>query len=858
MILANSGWLQLFGFDESEIPEGSTARLTFEYMPESWGVFVLAAAIIAMIWFSLTIYRRETGSASPWIKRLLAVFRIVAFALVILILLGPSIVFTKTRILRPMISVVRDASISMATQDPYLDPASAAAAADLLNIDTTELRARQPARTTIVDAIFEANDKELLSGLEQRGRLQLIDFSDKPEPSVRIAGESAVGGDAAIDGDGAPQSQPSTETAEENPGTASSPAGATLELPKLSTGGTGTDIATALEQALEEKLTAAVIVTTDGQHNAESDLDAIASQAAERDVPVFVIGVGDAQKPRNLRVTDLYVDPQVWKGDPFELEALLIARGAETASAEVEFVEIIEAPDGGDPQEKVLESRQVALDPDREEQQVRMTFKHTSEEVGTRTYTVRAKPIANETDSKDNAPQAPAKVQVLDNQAKVLLIAGSATWEYRSLTVLLTREKTVDLSCWLQSLDQGREQQGNSRILSLPATQEELFAYDVVLLLDPDPREFDPAWMELLTRFVSERSGGVLYMPGPVFSPNFVTSIHAKSMQELIPVRIDEMAATAAAVDTQAYDRAWPLQVVAANVDQPIMRFYPDSQQTLERWKSLPGIFWSFPATTAKPAARTLIEHSDPTLRSANIERPLIVTGKYGAGRTVYVGFEGTWLWRQSGRQGEFFKRFWIQTVRYLVEGRSLGGKRRGIIEADKPKYQIGDRVLLTAKLQTADFQPVAEDEVTAELTTPGGQDAQEVVFKPAEGEDPGTYQVSIPAAVAGGHSIKISLPGDDSGPAEVTTDYTVTLPLRETLQTFLNVPAMTALAKTTGGDYFGANEAAALLDAVPDRTRKLEIESTPKPLWGTQRMLILFVTLLAIEWILRKRFKLI
>ena len=841
MILATSGWLKLFGFDESEIPEGSEASLTFEYMPQSWGVFVLVAIIIGVTWFSFYIYRREAGNARPWAKRGLASLRILAFVLVILTLLGPSVVFTKTRILRPMISIARDASLSMTTTDPYLDNRSATAAAQVLGMEVQELRATRPPRSSVVDAVFNNNDRELLRGLEQRGRLQLIDFSDKPAQPKRLTDRSAT-----------------TPAEAANAGEAES-AGATnpLRLSDLVPGGTGTDVAAALEESIAEKLMAAVVLTTDGQHNAESSLDAIASESRERDIPVFIIGVGDAQKPRNLRVTDLYVDPQVWKGDPFELEALLIARGAGTASVSVEFVEIVTPPGGGDPQEKVLENRDVAIDPNLEDQQVRLTFKHTSEETGTRSYTVRAKPLDNESDLKDNAPQAPAKVKILDNQAKVLLVAGSANWEFRSVQVLLTREKTVDLSCWLQNLDQGREQQGNSRILSLPATKEELFAYDVILLVDPNPRELDPSWMALLKEFVSERSGGLLFMPGPVFGPSFITSIHAKAMEELIPARIDEMAATAAVVDTQAYEREWPLQVVAANVDQPIMRFYPDSQQTLEKWKALPGIYWSFPATGSKPAARTLIEHSDPTLRTGNVERPLLVTGKYGAGRTVYAGFEGTWLWRQSGREAEFFKRFWIQTVRYLVEGRSLGGKRRGTIESDKPKYQIGERVLLTAKLQTADYQPVTDKEVQARLEIPGGE-PKEIIFTTPEGEDPGTFQVSVPATTPGAHSVNITLPGDDSGPAEINADYTVTLPLRETLQTHLDRPSLINLATSTGGQYFDANQASDLLMAIPDRTRKLEIQSTPEPLWDTKRMLILFVTLLSIEWLLRKRFKLI
>ena len=64
---------------------------------------------------------------------------------------------------------------------------------------------------------------------------------------------------------------------------------------------------------------------------------------------------------------------------------------------------------------------------------------------------------------------------MLDDNAKVLLISGDPSWEYRALVRLLTREKMINLSCWLQSLDDGRRQQGNSQIESLPVTKEALF-----------------------------------------------------------------------------------------------------------------------------------------------------------------------------------------------------------------------------------------------------------------------------------------------------------------------------------------------------------------------------------------------
>jgi hypothetical protein len=72
------------------------------------------------------------------------------------------------------------------------------------------------------------------------------------------------------------------------------------------------------------------------------------------------------------------------------------------------------------------------------------------------TYTVKAATLAGVSTAEDNQPLTPAEVKVLDDQARVLLVAGGPHWEYRFVSRLLEREKSIDLSCWLQTLDPNR------------------------------------------------------------------------------------------------------------------------------------------------------------------------------------------------------------------------------------------------------------------------------------------------------------------------------------------------------------------------------------------------------------------
>jgi hypothetical protein len=299
--------------------------------------------------------------------------------------------------------------------------------------------------------------------------------------------------------------------------------------------------------------------------------------------------------------------------------------------------------------------------------------------------------------------------------------------------------------------------------------------------------------------------------------------------------------------------RSWPLGVVSANVDQPIMRFYPEPEKTLARWESLPGIFWSFPSEEPKPAARLLIELSDPGMIGG--PRPLLVTGQYGSGRTVYVGFNGTWRWRRIGHDAEYFNRFWVQTVRYLIEGRSLEGKRRGIVEAERARYDLGERVQITAQLKDSSYKPLEAPVINA---TRRHSDGEIVPFTLAPiPNQPGSYEATITPQRTGRYTIVVEPPIETVEAVNIETNFSVSLPSAEANEAWLNKAQLVSLAEESGGKYFSLDELDKLVAAIPDKTRHIDLQSKPLPLWDTRNMLILLVGLLCVEWAVRKKYKL-
>ena len=824
--------LHWFGFDQESIPEDADVSFNFANLPESWRVFVFLAVIVLIGWVVYKVYQKENDSCPKGIKRLLFFLRLSVCLVLGVIFLEPSVTYTQSRSLRPIIKILRDSSQSMNINDGYATDESAKSVSSVLKKSIDEVRSIKPSRVEIINTAINANESEFLIKLREKGRIKVLDFGEKPV-EVDVADKKTT--DQQVND-------------EDESGELLS-----ISLPDLIAKGVGTDLSKAIDESIEESLTSSLIIFTDGQHNTSSDLEHAVNLAKLRKIPLYFVGVGDPDRPRNITVSNVYADPQVWNNDPFQIQAVVNSEGIDNDQVKIELVEI-EKTETGEDNEKIIAEKNVALSS--ENKRIKIDFIHTPKTPGGKLFTVRAEVIEGESNIDDNSPPSPTRVNVLDDNAKVLLVSGGPSWEYRALVRLLTREKMVNLSCWLQSLDDGRLQQGNTPISSLPVTREKLFEYDVIIMLDPDPGEFNDEIIDLYKSFVSEHSGGFLYMPGPVNAGKFLSDSRTSSVIELLPVSLGDVGGMEVSGLLSLNNREWPLTIVAANADQPIMRFYEEPQKTLAQWKNLPGTYWSFPALEAKPATKVLIEHSDPTLRKKEIPRPLLVTGQFGTGRTTYLGFDGTWRWRTKGLDAEFFKRFWVQTTRYLVEGRSLAGKRRGQIETERFQYQIGDKIRLTATLREKNFEWMNDEKVKGILTYPNGE-KKEVLFDLLQNQK-GIYETTVVAVNEGAYDVLIELEGDNNEMVNVKSNFMVVFPFQEIKETWLDRDKLKVIALSTGGGYYNPDEIATIPDAIPDLSRKLSYDSPPMPIWDNRIVFILLVLLLIFEWAFRKKYKLI
>lgn len=859
MIFANAflRWVVNSKPDDDRQPE-----FTWMNLPESWQVFVFVGIIVAIGMFVFWTYSRELKSCPFGLRITLGVLRFTVLFLLALVFLKPSISFRKEIVRQRNIVLAVDISSSMDIKDQYQDPSVVKQLSEKFGFSEEDLRTGQVSRAKLLSKAISLNEEAFIRKLRKKGAVRINEFERGNKTAKTL---SALGKKGDVD-----ESTQITKTANQQAGGTQSGSGEEQEKnsqsyqPPLKPTGQETDIWLALKEALDTTQLSTIVLVSDGQSTNVNDPVRIAEQAEKQNVQIFTVGVGDPHKARNVWVNKLYVPYMaVNPGDPFDVSAEIKFQQVDIQNINVELIrqEIIGENLG--PEEEPI-TKLVTLpnktDEGKNEGVVEVKFKPRLTKSGKFQYKLRiVTEIPEEEKTEDNVKVADRNVVVTEETARVLLVSGSPTWEYQLVQRLIQRDPTYKLSCWLQSMDIERQQEGNVPIERLPETFLEMSEYNAVILIDPDPqKDLDKNFFDLLEQFVEKKAGGVMFMAGPKYTSMTLSLSKSEALRNVLPVEFPDSSATLMDFDGAA-STSTKMEVNIANNEHQVMRFFQDKADNLNQWRAMPGVYWSYPAARAKPITKILIEHGDITLAvDAENPRPLLVAGRYGLGNTLYMGFNGTWRWRRIGRQAHYFDAFWINVVKFLVANRSLQASSRGIVETDKPDFVIGDQI----KIHATVFDPTMKKMTVPRLKGGlylNGERIDELNFK-GGGATPGEYEAIWPANQTGMPEVRL-----DVGGAVLTTTFKVEEPKAETRSTNLNVSVLKDIAAESGGEYFSIDSLDQLPDVIPSQDRRIQQSTLPEPIWGMpdvrrEFLLMCFLlpfVLLTVEWALRKAYKL-
>jgi uncharacterized membrane protein len=612
------------------------------------------------------------------------------------------------------------------------------------------------------------------------------------------------------------------------------------EIGGLQPAGEWTDLASSLRRILGLRGASrplAILVFSDGACNAGDDA---ASVFATEGIPALTVGLGSelAKKPgfRDLSVANVAAgevasvniteEITVWiKGlgfdpKPGEKITVCLRRGTE---------ELCQAtaplPRGGET--------------------ARVTLSYTPREVGFFEYEVVVPRVAGEAIAENNRWRFCQEVR--GGRLRALYIEGSLRWEYKFLKRTLESDPNVNLTCLVRTAEdrfylQGAK--GKELVKGIDFSTKGLRGYDAIILGDLEYEALGEERLEALEKYVSERGGGLIVLGG---RRSFGSGGYGGTrLEALLPVRLGEARGD--------FDGTLHMVLTDEGQAHPVFRGIGDffSRRAASTGPVPLKLGGCNRVSGKKPAATVLAVGSGPGVESGLI---LLAVQRYGSGKVLAFTGDTTWKWylglKGMGRDSPY-ERFWRQSLRWLSGREAIDRGRTPLkLWSEKRNYAPGERVKILARVEKEIGRPIR---LAASLEDPGGGCCA-IRFDHRPGRRGDDEAVVSPAA-PGRYRVRGEVTGPRGKRASDAFSFFVGGGNREFTRPGWNPDLLKSVARESGGRYFTVLDA----EDIPSELQRLrsgDEDLARIEVWNSPVFFLLFLGLITVEWVLRKRWAL-
>ena len=455
----------------------------------------------------------------------------------------------------------------------------------------------------------------------------------------------------------------------------------------------------------------AAVLFSDGDWNVGDPPIRAATQFRMKNKPIFTIGVGSATKLPDVEIVSVDAPTFGVIGKSIRVPYVI-----QSSLPRDHDVVVTMQPSKGEPIEQQVRIPAMGT--------LQEAFTWLPDEIGDFKLTVSVPKHDSEVLTDNNSRTVP--VSVRKEAIKVLLIEAFPRWEYRYLRNALERDPGVDVSCLLFHPTIQAVGGGKGYLEKFP---DKLTQYDVVFLGDVGVGEgqLTVEQCRQIKGLVQNQASGLIFMPG-FRGAHF--SLTATELDDLYPVTLDES-------QVRGWGSRTPAQFELTDTGRTslLTKLAETEDDNAAVWRALPGFQWYAPVLRARAGTEVLAVHKTQSNRYGRV--PLLVTRTFGTGKSLFMGTDGAWRWRE-GVEDKYHYRFWGQVARWMAYQRNIASSdmMRLFFMPDRPR--TGTVVTLNANVMGKSGEPLQNGKVIVQVVSPTGE--TETVRLSAVGEEWGLF----------------------------------------------------------------------------------------------------------------------
>lgn len=532
--------------------------------------------------------------------------------------------------------------------------------------------------------------------------------------------------------------------------------------------------------------------------------------AEKLNIPVNTIGVGDSSQKNDVELKNVLYNEMIYAGTPTTVLATINNQGFTGKAVNVSLYE----------GSKLEDQKNIQLSPDGTQN---VSLNYIPKMAGEKKLSINISTLEGEATRANN--KKIFYVHVLSNKIEVLLISSAPSSDLTFIKNTLTEDKNLQVNSITQ-LSQNKFLENNNRGRLIDSAK--------VIFLIGFPSKGTPD--ELLRKVQTAMTQN----DKPVFFllSNSIDYQRLRQMQSELPF--------IAQISSGSYYEIQPnIQVEQEN--NPIIQI--NSSNKIDTWNNLPPVLQPDGTLIPKPESEII---SKVIINNVPVNRPLILTRKLGAKKSIAVLAFNIWRWKLQATENspDVFDSFILNSVKWL----NTKYKQKFVtIKTAKKIYSPGENINFTAQVYDQSYDPVSDAEVNIKIKS--GSENFNVTMNSLGN---GLYEGTLETNKTGDYSYRGSAMQNGNKLGTDSGNFNVGEVDIEMISPRMNYEFLESLSTQTGGEFFSSSNYEQLfqiLKRIKDNSSKEKTETSEVNLWSNEWLLAVAIFLFGLEWFLRKRF---